>query len=314
MQAETFFSKGDVVLVGVSGGADSMAMLLLLLDLRHILGINLIVAHYDHAFRASSARDALFVKKIAERLGLPCVIKERTGRSPKGSLEEYARKMRYAFFLDTARKTKADALALAHTQDDLAETVFMRILRGTGVDGLRAILPQRNINGLNVVRPILALTRKDVESFLNSRKQRFLTDPTNMSDDFLRNVIRRKIFPFIQKEGGQDIKPSLVRLAETATVDYDLIEKSAEGVCQGRTLKGEFGGIKTTGWELLHLSTRRALIRSMALKAKNDFKPPSLSHVDKIDRMIMAGRSFVYGLPGKMTVVFKQEKLLFYKN
>lgn len=314
IQTEALFLKGDVVLVGVSGGADSVAMLLLLIELRHLLGIDLVVAHYDHALRVTSARDALFVKKLTERLGIPCIIKKRKGKYPKASVEEYARGIRQAFFLETAQRINADALALAHTKNDLAETVFMRILRGTGIDGLRAILPKRKLYGLNVVRPLLSLTRKDVEVFLGARKQRFVTDPTNKSDDFLRNVVRRKIFPFIERATGLDVKTPLVRLAHTSVVDYDFLESASEHLYQQRMINGKKTGLTTKNWSNLHLSVRRNLIRFMALRARNDFKPPSLAHVEAIDRMILAGKAFSYELPQGFMVSYKKDQLFFTKT
>lgn len=314
IQKQSLFLKGDVVLVGVSGGADSVALLRMLVDLKHILGINIIVAHYDHALRTGSGRDALFVEKLAESLALPCVIRKRKGIRPKGSIEEYARKMRYTFFQEVAQEKKADVLALAHTQDDLAETVFMRILRGTGMEGVRAILPKRRIEGLLVVRPILTLTRKDVESFLSSRRQEFITDPTNLSDLFLRNIIRRKVFPFIERTCSHDIKVSLSRLAHTAASDYSFIEKAAEDVYQKRLCKGGYIALKTHGWERLHPSIRRVLIRMIVVRAKNDFKFPSLSHVESIDQMVLTGEAFLYRLPGKINVTFKQNVMSVHKN
>ncbi|MEI8012366.1 MAG: tRNA lysidine(34) synthetase TilS, partial [Candidatus Omnitrophota bacterium] len=125
-------SPGAKVIAGVSGGADSVALLHLLYALRHDLSLHLTVAHYDHALRAGSSKDCAFVRKMTSSLGLDCVWERNTQPKPQGvSVEDFARQRRFDFFIRQANAVAADAVILAHTQDDLAETVLMRILRGT---------------------------------------------------------------------------------------------------------------------------------------------------------------------------------------
>jgi tRNA(Ile)-lysidine synthase len=201
---------GDRLLVGVSGGADSVALLLSLHELRHELGFEIVVGHFNHALRRSAARDQSFVRGLAGRLGLRFVTETNRKKVPnKGSVEEFARDCRYDFLLRTAKRVGAGSIALAHTQDDLAETVLMRILRGTGLAGLRSMTFLSCRQQVAIIRPMLNISRHGVEVFLKMKKARFVHDPTNSSLDFTRNKVRLKLIPYLGKYFAPDIKERL---------------------------------------------------------------------------------------------------------
>src|SRR3989338_10902693 len=143
------FHAGDKVIVAVSGGGDSVFLIHALSTLRHELGINLHIAHLNHLLRKSADKDLRFVEVLAEKLNLPCTTAKMKipKYKKKSSLEERARDIRLRFLVRTAKKYGADAIVLGHTKNDLAETVLMRILRGTGLQGMRGILPKRKIHG-----------------------------------------------------------------------------------------------------------------------------------------------------------------------
>ena len=163
--------KFDRIVLGVSGGPDSIALLYCLLALKEEYRLSLRIAHLNHMLRPKdSAKDAEFVRALAKKLGLACTIKKVNVKAlKKGSLEETARKARWDFFLETAKNFKADKIALGHTLDDQAETVLMRLLRGSGLLGLSGILPKRDISGVTVIRPLLGIKRKEIESFLKAK-------------------------------------------------------------------------------------------------------------------------------------------------
>ncbi|MCX5710037.1 MAG: tRNA lysidine(34) synthetase TilS, partial [Candidatus Omnitrophica bacterium] len=218
--------KNDRILVGVSGGPDSTALLYALRSLGKQLDLKLFVAHLDHGLRKDSAQDARFVRDLAFKLKLP-LISGRVRVKKSGSLEESARKARFDFLLKTAKKFKADKIALGHNLDDQAETVLMRILRGTGLSGLSAILPKRVISGCEVIRPLIEVKRREIEAYLERNKIIPRRDPTNAQDIFLRNKIRNRLLPLLEKDYNANIKSILANLAESSGADYEYLDIAA---------------------------------------------------------------------------------------
>jgi len=184
------------IILAVSGGADSVALLLIL----HELGYKIKVAHCNFHLRgAESNRDANFVRKLCERLHVHCQVKDfntETYAYTHGlSIEMAARELRYAWFEEYRQKCGFDCIAVAHHRDDNAETILLNLLRGTGIKGLCGIRPR---NG-HVIRPLLCLSRREIETYLQKRHQNYVTDSTNLKDDFLRNRIRHQVIPLLQK-------------------------------------------------------------------------------------------------------------------
>lgn len=190
----SLFSQGDRIAVGVSGGADSVALLRFLAALRPQFGWDLVVCHIHHGLRGAEAdRDEHFVRALAEQLGLPCAVSRIDAAAlalrDHISVEEAGRMARYAFFTQTAGE--GGRIATAHTLDDSIETVLMNLVRGTGLRGLCGI---PRIRG-NIVRPLLDCTRAEVEDYLGALGQPYCTDSTNLTDDYTRNRIRHDILP-----------------------------------------------------------------------------------------------------------------------
>lgn len=192
LKEQALLSPGDSVIAAVSGGADSVAMLFALYLLRDELGITLEAAHFNHHLRgAESDRDEAFVTDFCGRYDIPLHLGSGRIVPGKKGLEAAARDARYAFLRRLPGK-----VATAHTADDNAETVLMRLIRGTGLKGLGAIAP---VSG-NVIRPMLTVTRDDVEAFLEEYALPHVEDSSNGTDDFLRNRIRHGILPLMRTE------------------------------------------------------------------------------------------------------------------
>ena len=192
LKEQALLSPGDRVIAAVSGGADSVAMLFALYLLRDELGITLEAAHFNHHLRgAESDRDEAFVTDFCGRYDIPLHLGSGRIVPGKKGLEAAARDARYAFLRRLPGK-----VATAHTADDNAETVLMRLIRGTGLKGLGAIAP---VSG-NVIRPMLTITRDDVEAFLEEYALPHVEDSSNGTDDFLRNRIRHGILPLMRAE------------------------------------------------------------------------------------------------------------------
>jgi len=226
------------VLVAVSGGADSMALLhgLHAVNHRRRCGWGLHVAHLDHGLRADSKEDAEFVREAASQLALPCVVKAvdvaKSARTARETVEEAGRRLRYAFFEEAARSLGAKVVAMAHHAGDQAETVLYRIIRGTGLRGLAGMAASRPIrpdSDILVVRPLLALQRDDLLAYLERRGLPHRRDVTN--DDAsaaARNLIRHEVLPLLQRRLNPEAAAALVRLAAQAREAGAALELLAE--------------------------------------------------------------------------------------
>ena len=200
-------APGEPLLVGVSGGPDSVA----LLDALVSSGWRPHVCHLNHKLRgADSDADAEFVRELAGHYGLPSTIEARAVERD----EDAARRARHEFFSDVARRSGIDKLALAHTADDQVETFLLRLVRGAGAPGLIGIWPERQIGALRVIRPLLAISRPEVLEYLKGRGLRYRVDATNADARFTRNRIRHELLPLLEREFNPAIRGVLLRTAE----------------------------------------------------------------------------------------------------
>jgi tRNA(Ile)-lysidine synthase len=207
--------RGDKVLIACSGGADSVALVGAFLELRDEYSLRLAIAHFNHRLRRGAAADERFVIELAQRLGLPLYLRREDIRAyarKRGlNLEEAGRERRYKFLREAAVRTGAAKIATAHTLSDQAETVLMRILRGSGPAGLGGIAPC--IDGL-IIRPLIEVERSEVEAYLRSQKMSCRQDETNRDLRYLRNRVRRRLIPYLQKNFEAEVVSHLGRLAE----------------------------------------------------------------------------------------------------
>jgi tRNA(Ile)-lysidine synthase len=220
---------GQRIGVAVSGGADSVALLYLLLEIREPLGIVLFVLHFNHQLRGKASRaDEAFVMRLAALHGLPFFsgnenVAARSKRDG-ANLEDTARRARYAFFARVAEQERLDKVAVAHTAEDQAETVLAHILRGTGIAGLGGIHPEAGV----VFRPLLGFHREELRKYLRARRQDWREDRTNRDMKRMRARIRYKLLPFLEKKFSADAVGHLCQLASLAREDDAWLESSAE--------------------------------------------------------------------------------------
>ncbi|MFM1919799.1 MAG: hypothetical protein RLZZ303_1433, partial [Candidatus Hydrogenedentota bacterium] len=218
---------GQRILVACSGGGDSMALLHALLR----LGYPAVVAHFDHAAREGSAADAEWVRTQAEALDL-CCIGERgdlhlPGDGKGQSFEMRAREARYDFLVRSARAHECHAIATGHTRSDQAETLLMRIARGTGPAGLAGIPPVGEHGGLPVIRPLLGVARDQARAWLRSEGLPWREDPSNENADFVRNRVRNALLPMLREDFNPEVEDALARLADMARDDDQLLRALA---------------------------------------------------------------------------------------
>ncbi len=219
---------GDRVGVAVSAGADSVALLLLLLDLREKLGIVLSVVHFNHKLRGNASdADERFVAKLAAKHGLEfhsaSVDVAKKAKKERANLEDTARRARHDYFRSLVESGTCRRIAVAHTADDQAETVLAHILRGTGLAGLGGIHPVAG----PVIRPLLSVRRSELRRFLRARKQAWREDATNRDTKRMRARIRRKLLPLLQKQFQPAIVEHLATLAELAREDEAFLDRAA---------------------------------------------------------------------------------------
>lgn len=223
---EELLTQDDRVVVGVSGGPDSMALLHLLHEVNRTLDwkLALHVAHLDHCLRGDqSSEDALFVQKACDALSLPCTIEQEDVAAASDAqsigLEEAGRQARYAFFHRVCLQTGSRLIALGHHADDQAETILHRVLRGTGLRGLSGIPQRRALFSRSeqvVVRPLLRLTRAQILEYLTGAGIDFRTDSTNDQPTGVRNRIRHNVLPLIEQEVNPQARDAITRLGEQA--------------------------------------------------------------------------------------------------
>ncbi len=222
--------------VGVSGGADSVALLMLLLESREKLGIVVSVAHLNHKLRGAAAKaDEKFVVALAAKHGLEFHLESvdvaARAKREKANLEDSGRRARYEFFARLVAEGKVDVVAVAHTADDQAETVLAHILRGTGLAGLGGIHPQTE----NVVRPLLGVRRAELLAYLRAKKQKWREDATNQDTARMRARIRKKLLPLLEREFQSGVVEHLGSLAEFAREDEEFLELLAREHCEALT-------------------------------------------------------------------------------
>ena len=223
--------KGNTIVIGVSGGPDSMALLNILICLKNTnkIDCNLVVAHINHGIRKEADEETEYVISFCKDKNIPCYIKkekvEELAKIQKIGTEEAGRKLRYSFFEEIAKKEDAQKIATAHTANDNAETILMNIMRGSSTSGLKGIEIKRDER---YIRPILQVTRKDIEEYCKQNKLDPREDKTNKENIYTRNKIRNELIPYIKEEFNPNIIVSLNRLSELAKEDEEYFNKQVE--------------------------------------------------------------------------------------
>lgn len=223
--------EGDKVLAGVSGGADSMCLLLVLLKIKNLFNINISVVHVNHGLRGKAAQlDAEFVEQICGRFNVECIVrnvnvKDYAARE-KQSEEEAARNLRYKMFASVCRELQCTKIAVAHHADDQAETVLFQMFRGSGLKGLSGMLPVRD----NIIRPLLCVSRAEIEDFLKQSHMEYCTDATNYSVDYTRNKIRLNILPYIKDNINEGVVSHLISIADDARRADLFLQREAQKI------------------------------------------------------------------------------------
>ena len=287
-------AKGDRVLVAVSGGPDSIALLHNLNLLKDKLNIKLFVGHINHQLRKEeSDQDQEFVKNLSEKLNLKFLCKsidvQKAAQKNKLSIEECARKMRYIALESMAKKVKADKIAIGHTSDDQAETVLMRLIRGSGPSGLCGIPAIRG----KFIRPLLDTKREEIESFLKENLLEYRVDWSNFKMDYLRNRIRLKLLALIKNEFNPNIVDSLSRTAQLLSFQRDFLQKEIERSFEKASLSRRGDKIvldlkRMIGYDIY---LRTNIVRLAFCHISQDLNPPSFHRIQRVLELLTSGKA-----------------------
>jgi tRNA(Ile)-lysidine synthase len=271
------WKKDSKIILGVSGGPDSVCMLDIMAKIAPKYGLKLMAAHVNYGLRGrDSDSDENFVKELAEELGVMVEVLnlKRRKRVGKGDSENRLREIRYEFFEKVREKNKFDLIAVGHNLDDQVETFLMRMIRGAGLQGLSAMKWKSG----RLIRPLLGISRQEILEYLNRTDRAYRTDRTNLESKFLRNKIRNKLIPFLEKNFNPKIKKTIFGATMSIADDVDLMRELAEEVKEIE--KGEVLSARKI-LKLHPALQRRVLLRKIS-EIKADLKDVEFSHTEEM--------------------------------
>ena len=296
--AEALWPEAGGLLVAVSGGPDSTALLLVLARLARRHELDLVVAHFNHGLRGdrTAAEEEAAVRKLAGALELPVSVGHGNARKlalgQKLSLEDAARRERYTFLANAARRNGCSYVAVGHTAGDQAETVLAHVIRGAGLDGLAAMAarsawPLPAATDLTLVRPLLRQTREDIETYCRAKDVAPLEDESNRSPRFQRNRLRHEVLPLL-RDFNPRVEDALLRLADAARLDLDYVDSVARLSVEGT--QGEACARRSLLLNA-HRAVRRQTLRLVFERAAGDTQGLSERHVLAMERLVTRGRT-----------------------
>jgi tRNA(Ile)-lysidine synthase len=318
---------GDSVLVAVSGGPDSTALLLLLAQLAPQLGLKLSVAHFDHQLRGAdeAQRERLFVEGLASKLSLSLVTSGADvrghAREQRISLEEAAREQRYVFLAEAAGRLGVSVVAVGHTAADQVETVLMHLLRGSGLSGLAGMLPRspwplsvKSAAGLALVRPLLEVTKEETIAYCREEGLEPLEDPSNRSPAYRRNRLRHEVLPVLRRYNPR-LDRALLRLAAAAAADREAIEQAAAGFLAsiGRTV-GESVYLSRRRLQCLPEGLRRHVLRAAVGRLLGDLQDIEAKHLETMAAAAEKPTGSRIDLPRGLRLVVEYDEVILTLN
>lgn len=274
---QSLLKKGDKIILAVSGGPDSVCLLDLFSKLEKKYALKLIVAHVNYGLRGrDSELDEKFVQDLAKKYNLKIFVKKVLFKNKKNISENYLRNIRYNFFENLKKKSNFDSIAIAHNLDDQAETFLMRIIRGSGLQGLSAM----QFKNKSLIRPLLENTRDEILKYLKENKLKYRIDKTNFENNYFRNKIRNLLIPFLEKEFNPNIKEIIFKSARSISEDYSFMEEIVER--KTKKLKE----LKVSTVARLHPAIQKRIILEFIKKQKGDLKDIESANIEEILKII----------------------------
>jgi tRNA(Ile)-lysidine synthase len=292
VKSHRLLDPGDTVIVAVSGGADSVALLHLLLGIRKQWALDLIVAHLNHSLRGQESNDdELFVRELAARHQMEFICEKVSDveiSTRRGNLENWARNRRYDFLHRCAAKCRAERIGLGHTRSDQAETLLMRLIRGSGTAGLSAMPPKRG----KLIRPLMYLQRPEIQGYLNTRVISWREDASNQNTALLRNRLRHELIPYLKEAYNPKIVRTLSKCAQILGEDAEALRYC---VAMLFDQMADFDGRKVV-WNVGHLlphpiGLQKNLVRYSIMRLAAEGACPNSSEIASVIDLLQKGKS-----------------------
>lgn len=320
--------NGDSIVIGVSGGPDSICLLHILNKLKNEIGFNIYVAHINHMIRKEADEETEYVKKFCENLGIVCFIKRidvvKIANNLKKGTEETGRQIRYEFFNEILKKTNSNKIATAHNNNDKVETIIMNVLRGSGTAGLKGI---EAIRENKYIRPLIDVTREEIEEYCLNNNLNPKIDKSNNENIYTRNKIRNIVIPYIKKEFNPNIIKTLNRLSEVATEENEYLNKitqetfnkiyvgtaiSRPQVDKSMNLEGKHIDLDLKQFNNLELVIKRRIILYTINKLLGTTEGIEKINIDDIIKLCTKNIGNKYLMPiKKIKVLVKKGKIFF---
>ena len=313
IKENNLINKGDVIVVGVSGGPDSITLLTCLNKYKDYLGIEIISAHINHLIRKDSTEDEQYVENMCKKMGIKCYVKreniEELAKEQKKGTEEVGRKIRYDFFDEIAKKENANKIAIAHNMNDNAETMLLNIIRGTGMQGLEGI--QAEEYG-KYIRPLINCAREEIEEYCEKNNLQPRIDSTNKENIYKRNIVRNKILPQM-KEINPNIVENLSRLSKIIKSENSYIKNEVKNI-YNRIATLSLGKIEIDihDFQKLELSLKQNLILYAINQIAGSTRNIEKINIDDIIKMSERNVGKKYMLINKnLKVLIENKKIIF---
>ncbi len=307
--------KGDKVLIGVSGGPDSMCLLDNLLEISKDMEFKIVVAHVNHCIREEAVDDEKYVLNYCMKNNIEIYIKRadiiKLSKENKKGLEETGREIRYEFFEEIAQKVSANKIAIAHNMNDKAETILMNIIRGSGTLGLKGIEPNRENK---YIRPLINIQRKDIETYCTEKSLNPRIDRTNQDNEYTRNKIRNLLIPYIQKEFNPNIIKAVNKLSEISREEQNYLEKVVNNIYNKAKIEENEKQIvlDLKIFNNQELVIKRRLVLYTINKLFGTQKNIEKIHIDDIIKLCERNIGNKYLLPNKFTKIFLKKGKIFF--
>lgn len=312
--------KGDVIVAGVSGGADSMCLLNILAALKDEMQLKLVVVHLNHGIRFTAARDAAFVEAVAGKLGLKYYIYEEDvpglAKSWGVSEEQAGRRRRYELF-EQALREQSDSgegkIAVAHNVNDNVETILHNLFRGTGIKGMSGIQPVRG----NIIRPVLCLTREEIEQYNEKNGIEYVTDETNFETEYTRNKLRLKVVPLIEQEINEKASEHINMAGKSLSEINDYIECEGQKIYEAIATVNESENyiyLPSDEYEKLHGAMKTQVTKQCIYAVAHKAKDITRAHIESAQKLFYMPVGKSVNLPYGITAVKEYDGVSFRRN
>lgn len=310
-------NKNDKIVVGVSGGPDSICLLHVLNSLKKELEIEIYVAHINHGLRAAADIETEYVKNFCKSLNIECFVKkvdiQKIAKEEKQGTEETGRNVRYNFFSEISQKTNSNKIATAHNSNDRAETVILNVLRGSGISGLKGIEPIRDNK---FIRPLIRINRQDIEQYCKENNLNPKIDESNKENIYNRNKVRNIIIPYIEREFNKNIIKTINRLSDVATEENEYLQNIVKNEYQSISkIENNMVILDLKKFNNLELVIKRRLILYTINEAIHTTNGIEKINIDDIIKLCNKNIGNKYLQPIKLIKIYvKKGKIYFIKN